>query len=118
MWRLGIVLDLVVLLVFVGVGRSTHDHGVSLTGVASTLWPFAVGLGIGWLTLRAINRSGMTIGDGLVMTLATIAVGMILRVVAGQGTALAFIIVALCFVGGLMLGWRVGLEQVLGRRRH
>jgi hypothetical protein len=31
---------------------------------------------------------------------------MVLRVVSGQGTAFAFIIVALAFLGLLMLGWR------------
>jgi hypothetical protein len=32
---------------------------------------------------------------------------MILRVVSGQGTAVAFIIVALAFLGLCFLGWRV-----------
>jgi len=32
---------------------------------------------------------------------------MILRVVAGQGTAVAFIVVALAFLGLLLFGWRV-----------
>lgn len=118
MWRLGIVLDLVVLVVFVGIGRTTHDHGVSLTGMASTLWPFVVGLAIGWMALRAMNRSGMSKADGVLMTLVTVAVEMILRVIAGQGTALAFIVVAVCFLGAFMLVWRVGLERLLDRRRH
>ena len=118
MWRLGIVLDLVVLVVFVGIGRTTHDHGVSLTGMASTLWPFVVGMAIGWMALRVVNRSGTSKADGALMTLATVSVGMILRVIAGQGTALAFIVVAVCFLGALMLVWRVGLARLLDRRRH
>jgi Protein of unknown function (DUF3054) len=32
---------------------------------------------------------------------------MVLRVVSGQGTALAFIIVALAFLGLFLLGWRL-----------
>jgi hypothetical protein len=36
-----------------------------------------------------------------------VAVGMLLRVVAGQGTAVSFIIVALCFLGLFLLGWRL-----------
>jgi hypothetical protein len=37
--------------------------------------------------------------------LATVALGQALRVVAGQGTALAFIIVSLLFLGLFLLGW-------------
>jgi hypothetical protein len=40
---------------------------------------------------------------------------MVLRVVAGQGTAVAFIIVALCFLGATMLGGRM-LAGALARR--
>jgi hypothetical protein len=32
---------------------------------------------------------------------------MILRVIAGQGTAVAFVVVALAFLGLFLLGWRV-----------
>jgi hypothetical protein len=32
---------------------------------------------------------------------------MVLRVVAGQGTAAAFIVVALAFLGLFLLGWRL-----------
>jgi hypothetical protein len=39
--------------------------------------------------------------------LATVAVGMTLRVLAGQGTAFAFILVALAFLGLFQLGWRL-----------
>ena len=35
-----------------------------------------------------------------------------------QTTALAFIVVAVCFLGAFMLVWRVGLERLLERRRH
>jgi len=38
--------------------------------------------------------------------LGTVALGMVLRVVSGQGTAVTFIIVALVFLGLTQLGWR------------
>lgn len=37
---------------------------------------------------------------------------MILRVVSGQGTALTFILVALGFLGALMLVWRLVLSKL------
>jgi len=39
--------------------------------------------------------------------LGAVALGMVLRVVSGQGTALAFIGVALAFLGLFLLGWRL-----------
>lgn len=74
--------------------------------MASTAWPFLVGLAVGWCALGARRQPGTSLVDGLVVVVATVAVGMVLRVLAGQGTAVAFIIVALCFLGACMLGWR------------
>jgi hypothetical protein len=36
-----------------------------------------------------------------------VVLGMVLRVVSGQGTAVAFIGVALAFLGLFLLGWRL-----------
>lgn len=107
---------MVVVLVFVGIGRHTHDHGLAPAGVASTAWPFLVGLAVGWTGLVALHRVPTTVRSGAVVCVATVAVGMALRVVAGQGTAFAFVVVALGFLGALMLGWRAALAVVTGRR--
>jgi len=104
--RLYAAIDLVIVVLFVGIGRSVHEHGVNVRGVTSTTWPFAIGLMIGWLVVLVSHRSGVTTRDGVVVALATVSVGMIVRVLAGQGTAVAFVLVALAFLGGAMLGWR------------
>jgi hypothetical protein len=39
--------------------------------------------------------------------LGAVALGMLLRVISGQGTAPAFIGVALAFLGLFLLGWRL-----------
>jgi hypothetical protein len=50
--------------------------------------------------------------------LGAVAGGMVLRVVSGQGTAVAFIGVALAFLGLFLLGWRLvaGLASRYVRR--
>jgi hypothetical protein len=48
--------------------------------------------------------------------LGTVALGMALRVVSGQGTAVSFVIVALIFLGLFLLGWRL-LARLAARRR-
>ena len=102
-----VIIDVCCVIVFVAIGRSAHHHGESAGGLASTAWPFLVGLGVGLLVTRAWRRPAAIVPAGIGAWLGTVAVGMLLRVAAGQGTAPAFIAVALCFLGLFLLGWRV-----------
>jgi hypothetical protein len=115
-WRLAVVLDCCCVLVFVVIGRASHTKGESLAGIASTAWPFLAGLAVGWLAARTWRRPFVLWPGGVGAWLGTVAVGMVLRVVAGQGTAFAFIVVALVFLGLFLLGWRA-LARVAARRR-
>jgi Protein of unknown function (DUF3054) len=100
-------LDAGSVLVFVAIGRAAHHHGDTLPGLASTSWPFLAGLATGWLAGRAWRHPEAIIPAGVSAWLGTVAVGMALRVLAGQGTAVAFIGVALAFLGLFLLGWRL-----------
>jgi hypothetical protein len=108
-------LDVLVVLVFVAIGRSTHHHVASVGGLASTTWPFGVGLLVGWAGVLVRGRSGSSLASGVVVWLATVTMGMVLRVISGQGTAVAFIAVALGFLGAFMLGARLVVNAL--RRR-
>ena len=114
--RVAVVLDVCCVLVFVAIGRASHTKGESLAGIASTSWPFLCGLAAGWAASRAWRRPLALRPAGLAVWLCTVALGMILRVVSGQGTAVAFIIVALVFLGLFLLGWRL-LARFLTRQR-
>jgi hypothetical protein len=107
MRRTAASLDLVAVLLFVGIGRAVHAHGLSIDGMASTAWPFLSGLVVGWVALTLAHRAPASLGSGALVCLATVAVGMALRAVAAQGTAAAFVVVALCFLGAFMCGWRL-----------
>jgi hypothetical protein len=102
-------LDVACVLVFVILGRASHGEG--LTGVASTAWPFLAGLAGGWLATAGL--AGRPLQPfrlwpaGVGAWLGAVALGMLLRVMSGQGTAPAFIGVALAFLGLLLLGWRL-----------
>jgi hypothetical protein len=113
--RVAAVLDIGCVLIFVVIGRASHVQGESLAGIASTSWPFLCGLGAGWAAARAWRRPARIRPEGIALWLCTVAVGMILRVVSGQGTAAAFIVVALAFLGLFLLGWRLA-AQLAGRR--
>ncbi len=105
--------DVVWLGAFVVLGRSSHTEGESVAGVARTLWPFLVGLAVGWVAARAWRRPATVVPTGVVVWPVCVAVAMVLRAASGQGVAGAFIGVALAFVGLGLLGWRAaaGLLQ-------
>jgi FtsH-binding integral membrane protein len=113
--RLAAVLDCCCVLAFVLIGRAAHARGESLGGIASTAWPFLAGLAGGWLAARAWRRPVAVVPAGLGAWLGAAGLGMVFRVVAGQGTAVAFVLVALAFLGLFLLGWRVVAR--FGRRR-
>jgi Protein of unknown function (DUF3054) len=108
------VLDVCLVVIFVAIGRASHVKGESLAGIASTSWPFLCGLAVGWAASRAWRRPLAPRPSGVVIWLCTVTLGMILRVVSGQGTAIGFIIVALTFLCLFLLGWRV-LARLLTR---
>ncbi len=88
--------------------------------MAGTAWPFLAGLAVGWVAARAWRRPLELVPTGVLVWLTCVAVGMVLRVVAGQGTAVAFVAVALGFCGLELLGWRalalMGTRLPRGRR--
>ena len=112
---LGILADVCCVLVFVVIGRANHHAGGALAGVVSTSWPFLPGLAAGELAIRAWRQPFALVPTGVGVWLATVALGQALRVLAGQGTELAFILVSLLFLGLFLLGWRV-IAQLAARR--
>jgi hypothetical protein len=102
-----LLIDVCCVLVFVVIGRASHTKGEALGGIASTAWPFLCGLAAGWAASRAWRRPLTIRPAGIAIWLCTVALGMVLRVVSGQGTAVAFIVVALAFLGLFLLGWRL-----------
>jgi hypothetical protein len=111
--------DACCVLAFVAIGRASHHDGESAAGLASTAWPFLTGLAAGLLAARAWRQPTAIVPAGLGAWLGAVIVGMALRVVAGQGTAAAFIGVALAFLGLFLLGWRVAAiaYRTAARRR-
>ncbi|WP_286277105.1 DUF3054 domain-containing protein [Naasia aerilata] len=113
---LAFAVDLVLVLVFVLIGRASH--GEDQAGFAVTLLPFLAGLLAGWL-LRS-GRPPLAVRSGAVVWAATVVLGMLLRAATGQGIAPAFVVVAVLVLGVFLVGWRaVGLliARLRGRSR-
>ncbi len=103
--RLLLLLDPAAVLLFATIGRDTHERGSSLTGTLETAAPFLAATAAGWLLTRAW-RDPLAPRTGLGVAATTVALGMVLRRLAGRGTAGPFVVVAILFLGGVMLGWR------------
>jgi Protein of unknown function (DUF3054) len=109
--------DLGCVLLFVVIGRANHHAGGGAAGLWDTFWPFATGALAGLLATRFWRRP-TALATGVGVWLGTVAIGMLLRVLAGQGTEFAFILVALAFLGLFQLGWRLLWQRLAAHRRR
>ncbi|WFR85502.1 DUF3054 domain-containing protein [Arthrobacter sp. Y-9] len=101
-----IVLDVVLILVFAGIGRDAHHRDQGVLGVFVTAWPFLAGALIGWLAGRVWRAPLRLWSAGVSVWLGSLIGGMILRALTGQVVVLPFIIVATLFLALVLLGWR------------
>ena len=109
------LIDLVAVGVFVFLGRMSHGESNSLTGFLTTFWPFALGLAFAWIISAASTRPTSP-GKGAAVWAVTLAAGMLIRWVSGQGIAFSFVLVAGIVTLILLLGWRL-VWRALGRPR-
>jgi hypothetical protein len=98
--------DVAVLVVFVLVGRRSHQEDAGFAGFLRVWWPFAVALGVAW-AVTGLWRAPLARGRAVVAWLLTVGLGMTLRIaVQGRDFKLAFTVVTLLFIGAGMFGWR------------
>jgi Protein of unknown function (DUF3054) len=115
-WLSSLLTDVIGVLVFCAVGRRSHDEGLSVTGIATTAWPFLAGTVVGWLASRAWQRPTAVVPTGVVVWLCTVAVGMLLRKASSAGVATSFVLVAASVTAVVLLGWRAAVALTLRRR--
>lgn len=111
------VADVVAIVVFVALGRQTHDEGGNaILGALEVAAPFLIAAAVGWMVTRAW-RTPLDPVTGTIIWVSTVVVGMVLRRFAfDRGTATPFVIVASVATLVLLVGWRVVAQWVVGRR--
>jgi hypothetical protein len=93
-----------------------------VVGTVATAWPFLAGAGVGWLAVGAARWRGAALpgrgsAAGATVLGGTVVAGMMLRLfVAGGGTPASFVVVATCFLGLFLLGWRWATRRWTARR--
>jgi len=116
---LAMAADAAAVLLFVVIGRGSHDEGSALAGTLNTAWPFLAGAALGWAALAVARRSrdwpGRSLPAGALVWAGAVAGGMALRHLAGGGTPWSFVLVGGSFLGLFLLGWRAAVRWT-GRR--
>ena len=112
---LAFAVDALLVLIFVGIGRSSHAEG--LAGTFLTAVPFLLGLCIVWILPMVRNMPFNILPAGLSVWLGTAALGHLLRLLFGGTSALSFFIVTLGVLGVFLVGWRA-LWLLIDRRRQ
>jgi peptidoglycan/LPS O-acetylase OafA/YrhL len=106
-----IAVDVICILIFAIVGRSSHQEATDLLGVAHTAWPFLAGCLLGTLIGRTW-RHPSALASGVAVWLGTVIGGMTLRVLTGAGVQLSFVVVASIVLALFIFGWRAGLRLI------
>lgn len=110
-------LDLLVVVVFVLIGRRNHGEDGNAAGFFRVAAPFLLALAGAWVSGRKRWGNAPHWRFGVVVWVFTVAMGLLLRrVVFHNGTAIAFVIVATLFLGLGLVGWRVAYGVIAGRR--
>jgi uncharacterized membrane protein (GlpM family) len=110
------VVDAALVVLFVFIGTRNHDTDKNVAGVLSTAAPFLIGLVCGWWGSNGW-KNPTAVQTGIVVWIATVVIGMLLRNFAwDRGTAGAFIVVATIFNAFTLIGWRVVRENILTRQ--
>jgi hypothetical protein len=112
--------DVLVVLLFVVIGREDHGFVSDFDDYLRVASPFLIGLGLTILAVRAW-RKPLDWKTGVALALGTLLLGMLIRrFVFDSGTARAFIIVSAAFFIAGMVGWRLlaaGVLKLLTVRR-
>ena len=125
--RLAAVADVLAVLVFAAVGRSSHAEAMDAFGVLRTAAPFLLGLLVGWLGAQAW-RAPLRLPVAVTVWVGAAGVGLGVRAALTHRLPLTFVLVAAVSLAVLLLGWRAlaslvevirtgGLQSgVVGRR--
>ncbi len=107
--------DVLAVLVFAALGRSSHAEGVDAFGVLITAMPFLLGLLVGWLAVRAW-RAPLRLPVGVAVWAGVVVVGLGVRLAFTHRLPLTFVLIAAASLALLVLGWRA-VARLIARPR-
>ncbi|MBT1017973.1 DUF3054 family protein [Canibacter sp. lx-72] len=115
-----VALDVLMIALFAIVGRQNHAIGLNFVSVLQTMWPFVIGLLVGWLVFR-VWRNPFSPLYGLGLAALTIVFGQLIRILSRTGAfSIPFILVSVFALLLLLVGWRLigtGVSAIVSKSR-
>lgn len=108
--------DVLAVLVFAAVGRTSHAE-VDALGTLTTTVPFLLGLLVGWLMVRAW-RAPLRLPVGVAVWVGVVVVGLGVRAAFTHRLPLTFALVTAASLALLLLGWRAMALLIARSRRQ
>ena len=106
------VIDAVLVLVFVLLGRRSHEEGLGLGQILSTAWPFLVALAVGWALVLGMRWVPTRLWPaGVLLWIVTVAGGLGLRILSGDTAQLPFVLVTTGVLAAFLLLPRLILHR-------
>jgi len=115
---LALVADAAAVVLFAGIGRDTHEHGLDPAGILLTASPFLAGTLIGWAASRAWRKPFAPWPTGLIIWACAVVLGLVLRGLSGGGLAFSFQVVTALVLAAFLLGWRLAAQLVIRIRNR
>jgi Protein of unknown function (DUF3054) len=97
--------DVLAVLVFAAVGRSSHAEVGDTFGVLTTAAPFLLGLFLGWLVAR-VWRAPLRLPVGVAVWTGVVIVGLGVRAAFTHRLPLTFVLIVAASLALFLLGWR------------
>ncbi|HEV7450221.1 MAG TPA: DUF3054 domain-containing protein [Pseudonocardiaceae bacterium] len=107
--------DVLAVLMFPAVGRSSHGEVVDAFGVLTTAAPFLLGLLLGWMVVRAW-RAPLRLPVGVAVWAGVVIVGLGVRAAFTHRLPLTFVLIASASLALFLLGWRAVVRLIAGWR--
>ena len=101
-----IIIDLALVVVFAAIGRASHAEALDAAGLLRTAMPFVGAALLVWIVIVLTNRKFPALREGLVVWACTLVLGMVFRVMVGDGIQVAFVAVAALVLALFLIGWR------------
>jgi hypothetical protein len=106
--------DVLAVLVFAAVGRSSHAEAGPLDTLTTAV-PFLLGLFVGWLIFRAW-RAPLRLPVGVAVWVGVVVIGLGVRAAFTHRLPLTFALVTAASLALLLLGWRA-MAHLIARSR-
>ncbi|HHU38778.1 MAG TPA: DUF3054 domain-containing protein [Propionibacterium sp.] len=107
-----IVADLVLVVVFVIIGRASHAEALDFEGIQRTALPFLAGTLMAWIGFLLKRHSGLTLVNGVFVWAMTTVLGILFRLLLGDTAEVGFVVVTALVLAAFLIGWRAVLWLV------